>query len=51
MKDPDGTLLDRGDQKAADVVFDLERYAADAPGDDRRLLPERFGNDEPESLA
>jgi hypothetical protein len=51
LKDALGTLHDRGDEKAADAILDLERYAADPSGDDRSFLPERFGNDEPESFA
>jgi hypothetical protein len=51
LKDPAGTLLHRGDEKATDALLDLQRYTADASGDDRGFFPERFGNDEAESLA
>ncbi|WP_243668540.1 hypothetical protein [Methanoculleus chikugoensis] len=40
MEDLVGGLPDRRDQVAVPAVADLERYAADAPGDDGFLLPE-----------
>ncbi len=44
-------LVERPGQVAADPVLELDRYSSRSAGDHRRALPERLGDDEPESLA